>query len=57
MVLNRGPIAQLAEHRADNAGVGGSNPPGPILVRGVRPYEGHDPAGEQLKGPTARSGT
>ena len=26
-----GPIAQLAEHRADNAGVGGSTPPGPTL--------------------------
>ena len=24
-----GPIAQSVEHRADNAGVGGSNPPGP----------------------------
>ncbi len=28
-----GPIAQLVEHRADNAGVSGSIPDGPIYNR------------------------
>ena len=27
-----GPIAQLAEHRADNAGVSGSSPLGPTVL-------------------------
>lgn len=30
-----GPIAQLVEHRADNAGVDGSKPSGPTIKHGA----------------------
>ena len=32
LILSFGPIAQLAEHRADNAGVSGSSPLGPTKI-------------------------
>ena len=36
---NIGPIAQLVEHSADNAGVSGSIPLGPTINNGLKKYK------------------